>query len=197
MQVDIAKFAILHAQGGLYVDTDMRCLRPLDGLLVGARLVVAAIYIVPGARAFAINNAFIACTPAAPEVAAVLHHVSSNPAVGSHCLKVVRVNETAGPILWTRIMREAARPHADTAAFDAASGVRLLQPGVVDLLCPPELMRFSSWCVSPPAKQHIQAGIGQYVCHCGAQSHAVHATSWIAFFRSQPESPTLHAHATA
>lgn len=148
------------------MDTDMKCVQPIDDLIAGARLVVAAIYIAPGTRAFAINNAFIACVPGAPEVAKLLQHVATTPGVGSQRMVVVRINESAGPVIWTRILHEATRAHADTAASEDALGVRVIQPGVVDLLCPPELQCLKSWCAPPPAAQHIQVrwSSGELLC---------------------------------
>src|SRR3954469_16671428 len=56
-KANIARYEIVHREGGVYVDCDFEALRPIDDLLDGATLVVGE------ERAGRLNNAWFAATP--------------------------------------------------------------------------------------------------------------------------------------
>lgn len=59
-RADLVRYEILRRHGGIYIDTDMECLRPIDELLRGVRAFAA--YEVPGR----LCNAVIGATPGHP-----------------------------------------------------------------------------------------------------------------------------------
>jgi hypothetical protein len=61
---DFVRFDVLHKYGGIYLDTDLELIRPLDALLDGTRCVMAR-----ESRDF-VATAFIACMPGDPVMAA-------------------------------------------------------------------------------------------------------------------------------
>ena len=100
---DLIRYEVLRRHGGVYVDTDFECLKPIDPLLEG----VTAFAAYPHAGTSKIATGIMGCAPGHPafERAAELVH----DAVGS-----VRHGET-GPSLMTEIVRE----FPDVTVFDA------------------------------------------------------------------------------
>lgn len=162
-KVDIAKFVILFAEGGVYCDMDMELLQSLDTLVEGCSLAAAAIYIAPGGYQFVINNAFIAATPQHPAVAEMLRHIIDVRWRLGDCVAATRINRGAGPIAWTiNLMHYCQRQLGigeDLSALDLDEteqrfGLRILRPGTVDLLGTPELHSCYVWVPTPP-RRHI------------------------------------------
>lgn len=61
LRSDVLRYEILHRFGGVYVDTDFECLRPIDGLIEGVECFAA--WEEPGRW---VNNAILGCTPGHP-----------------------------------------------------------------------------------------------------------------------------------
>lgn len=61
LRSDIARYEILHRYGGVYIDTDFECLKPIDELIKGAGFFCA--WEIQGKVA---NNAILGCTPGHP-----------------------------------------------------------------------------------------------------------------------------------
>jgi mannosyltransferase OCH1-like enzyme len=102
LRADVARYEILLEHGGVYVDCDMECLRPLDPLLT------------PGMSCFAgwetpgrwVNNAVLGASPAHPFLGELVERLARN--VVAHC--DARPNVMSGPQYLTPIYRR----HADT-----------------------------------------------------------------------------------
>ncbi len=74
-RADFARYLILHRHGGVYVDLDMDCLRPLDPLLEGRTCVLTeepADHAARIGRSRMVSNGFIAASPAHPFMERVL-----------------------------------------------------------------------------------------------------------------------------
>jgi mannosyltransferase OCH1-like enzyme len=61
LRSDIARYEILHRYGGVYIDTDFECLKPIDELIEGVGFFCA--WEIQGKVA---NNAILGCTPGHP-----------------------------------------------------------------------------------------------------------------------------------
>ncbi len=151
--MDIAKFVILETQGGVYCDLDMELLLPLDNLLAGAAVVLAAIFISPGTNLFVINNAFIAVVPGHPLVRKMLAHILGTRWHMSDCLATMRINNHAGPLAWTNQVHHFCRGCLTTDDSWQAHRIRVLPPGTVDLPSAPELRCLFGWV--PEVQPHI------------------------------------------
>lgn len=93
---DILRYELLYWYGGVYLDTDLSCQRPIDGLLKGHDMVAAF------EDDTWVNNAFLAAVPAHPLVAALIEHLPAS--VGAN--QGARPNVMTGPQYLTRIWRE-------------------------------------------------------------------------------------------
>lgn len=93
-RADLIRLELLWRFGGVYVDTDMECLRPLEPLLAGATLAVAEAK--PGDR---LNNALIAAVPRHPLIGRALDaaHVQTP---GEPFDK-----DASGPLMLDRVLR--------------------------------------------------------------------------------------------
>jgi inositol phosphorylceramide mannosyltransferase catalytic subunit len=130
-RVDVLKYLVLNFLGGMYVDIDVECLRPIDGLLEGYEAVVVH---EPPSRAIArigrgsLSNAFIGASPEHPLTSEVLRRLAgaSRPA-----LTHGDVLESTGPAMFDRAFR--AGDYAGTAVleprlvFPFAGGARELR----------------------------------------------------------------------
>lgn len=95
-KADIASYELLYRYGGLYVNCDMRPLRPLPDIFFKHDLVLA--YEIDGEL---ISNAFMACAPEHPIIEAVIDAIPGN-------IETVHagVDYITGPRLLTRIVNE-------------------------------------------------------------------------------------------
>lgn len=92
---DLARYRILHDQGGVYVDCDLEPLRPIDPLVEGAESVIAR------EDARFINNAFMGSSPGSRFLADVLRGLRRSV----HSQPRARVNRQIGAHYLTRIAR--------------------------------------------------------------------------------------------
>lgn len=103
LRSDIARYEILHAHGGVYVDTDCEPRRPLDELL-GAQVFVG--WEVPGVWA---NNAVIGAVPAHPFLEALIDRLPASVERN----KGKRPNAMTGP----RFLTPIAAEHDDVSVY--------------------------------------------------------------------------------
>jgi mannosyltransferase OCH1-like enzyme len=114
---DVIRYLTLLRLGGVYVDLDLECLRPIDGLLAGRRAIVASELPVHAAhlgRTQMASNAFMAAPPGRPLFRAILQRLCrSDPRTTYHA----EVLAKTGPLLLTDLL--ASRP---------CGGIRVLEP---------------------------------------------------------------------
>jgi inositol phosphorylceramide mannosyltransferase catalytic subunit len=91
---DVLRYAILNRYGGVYVDTDVECLRSLEPL-VGDATAFAA-YARPGL----IGSAVVGAVPGHPAIARTLEVVSERAGSGSQV-------EATGPVALTDVLKDA------------------------------------------------------------------------------------------
>ncbi|MFF2847398.1 glycosyltransferase [Streptomyces sp. NPDC058001] len=126
MRADAIRYFLLDHFGGVYVDLDVECLRPVGELLTGRRLVLGcepSLHTrLPLARQRAmgriVGNAFIASTPGHPFWAHVQREL-----VGTHLLP--NALDASGPFFLTRALESAPEPDSITVV-----GSELLYPKV-------------------------------------------------------------------
>ena len=100
---DLIRYEVLRRHGGVYVDTDFECLKPIDPLLAG----VTAFAAYPRAGTSKVATGVMGCVPGHPAFERAAERVHEAVGLGRH-------GET-GPDLMTEIVRE--RP--DVTVFDA------------------------------------------------------------------------------
>lgn len=120
-RADILRLEILLRYGGVYLDTDLECLRPLDDVIADQRFV--AVCVKPGR----VTNTAIASVPGHPLLERALRE-----------LEPMEVYWTA----WaTRSVKEAAGPPFLARLVSDYPDVKLLEPGVFFPSTPEELER--------------------------------------------------------
>ena len=95
-RADILRLELLHRHGGVYVDADFECLKPIDPLLDGANCCLG---LLDSGR---VSNAVIGCVPGHPLLARAMQEVRPRMTYGP----VDR--EGTGPLLIERLRREFA-----------------------------------------------------------------------------------------
>ncbi len=100
---NIARYEIIHREGGLYIDCDFEALRPIDELLDGASLVVGE------ERSGLLSNGLFAAVPGHPTLAYAIDELPRSFAArrGRHSIV------TTGPEFWTRCVRRASARTGD------------------------------------------------------------------------------------
>lgn len=107
-RADILRLEILFRYGGVYADTDLECLRPIEELLGDEELVCVCLK--PGR----VTNTFIAAAPGHPLLERALRELTPMDVYWSTSAKA-SIKEAAGPPLLRRLVAEYP-------------GVRLLEP---------------------------------------------------------------------
>jgi FkbM family methyltransferase len=103
-KANIARYEILHREGGVYVDTDFQPLSNLEPLLEGARFIAGE------ERPGLLNNAFIGATPGHPIMQYVIEELPSSFWGNEGEISPHR----SGPHFLTRCVRRAAEPDDDS-----------------------------------------------------------------------------------
>jgi inositol phosphorylceramide mannosyltransferase catalytic subunit len=102
-RADVMRYLLLHTYGGVYVDLDFECLRPLGGLLAGRTFVAGfepSVHASWHGEARVVCNAFLAAAKGHPFLAAVINACKNlNPRITFHH----EVLSTTGPIMLTRV----------------------------------------------------------------------------------------------
>jgi mannosyltransferase OCH1-like enzyme len=96
---DILRLELLYRYGGVYVDTDLECLRPLDGLLDGEDFV--GVCLKPGR----VTNTFIAAAPGHPLLERALEEVRPMD-VYLTSSAADSIKDVAGPPMLRRLVAE-------------------------------------------------------------------------------------------
>src|SRR5690606_25109495 len=103
MRADAVRYCLLHHFGGVYVDLDFECLRPIDELIATEHFVVAR---EPAAQSAwlgttsLVSNAFMAAPPGHPLLQAVLDELRQGP---REAVTHVDVLEMTGPMMLQRV----------------------------------------------------------------------------------------------
>jgi hypothetical protein len=97
-KANIARYEIIHREGGLYIDCDFEALRPIDELLEGASLVVGE------DRSGMMNNVFFAASAGRPVLAYAIEKLPRSFAARFHDHLVANT----GPRFGTRCLRRAS-----------------------------------------------------------------------------------------
>lgn len=91
---DVLRYEILNRFGGVYVDTDVECLRPIDELVGDASAFAA------WARPRVIGSAVVGAVPGHPAIARTLEAVAAAAGSGNQV-------DATGPVALTRILEHA------------------------------------------------------------------------------------------
>lgn len=124
---DLIRYLILYAEGGIYVDADIECFRPISPLLDGKELFFGLeppehICIVNGKRQRAVCNAFMGSVKGHPVWKFIVRKVQE--AVNSHTYKYNVVLNTTGPQMISKHMDTfMSKYYAEMIASEAASPV--------------------------------------------------------------------------
>jgi mannosyltransferase OCH1-like enzyme len=99
-RADILRLEILYRHGGVYVDTDVECLRPVDDALAGHDFV--GVCLKPGRM----TNTFIASVPAHPLLERALQEAKPLEVYWTLSAPSDALKEVAGPPLLRRLVRD-------------------------------------------------------------------------------------------
>jgi len=117
-RADVLRYLLLHQFGGLYVDMDIECLRPMDPLLAGKRALVVhepEAHATEGGRPAYLSNAFIAAEPGHPLLDTLLQTLTREAAVAVTHRDVL---EMTGPLKFNEVFRAGVYP--DIAVLDSS-----------------------------------------------------------------------------
>jgi mannosyltransferase OCH1-like enzyme len=103
-RADILRLELLHRHGGVYVDVDFECLRPLDPLLEDVDFFAG--YRKPRRP----NNAILGSVPGHPVLAQAIREIRPRTTYGPVDKK------RTGPLFWRRLLRE----HPEVTIFEQA-----------------------------------------------------------------------------
>ena len=98
-RADILRLEILYRHGGVYVDTDVECMRPMDDLIAGRNFV--GVCLKPGRM----TNTFIASVPEHPLLERALREVRPLEVYWTVSAPPDALKEVAGPPLLRRLVR--------------------------------------------------------------------------------------------
>jgi mannosyltransferase OCH1-like enzyme len=101
LRADILRYEILHRRGGVYVDADFECLRPIDPLIKGLECFAAW-----EAQDRWIANGFMGAVPGHPFIERLIEEL---PASIAAARRGTRPNRMSGPHYLTRKWREHGR----------------------------------------------------------------------------------------
>ncbi len=107
---DFARYEVVHRFGGVYLDTDMECLRPLDSLLAGCEFFAGR---EPNGK---LGSAIFGAVPSHPIPRQMIERLPAS------CLVHRRepLSHSTGPLLLTRVVRDGA--------WEGREGIRIFPP---------------------------------------------------------------------
>jgi hypothetical protein len=129
-RADAIRYCVLHRFGGVYVDMDIECLRPIDGLLDGHAMVltrepqVHARYL--GLDTL-LSNAFMAARPGHPFLAEIVEDLVRHPRPAALPRDVFA---STGPRMLTRLHERRSRPDVHITDHRAISPFAASAPGL-------------------------------------------------------------------
>lgn len=98
---DIARYEILFKLGGVYVDTDFECLKPIQPLLAGNSFVAGTVF----SSIPQINNAFIASEPGTTLLAGMIESISTAKVpLERHPSNFWEIFNSTGPVALSNIV---------------------------------------------------------------------------------------------
>lgn len=100
-RADILRLEILYRHGGVYVDTDLECLRPIDEVIAGEEFV--AVCLKPGK----VTNTMVAAVPGHPLLARALRELRPLDVYWTPTAEY-SIKEVAGPPLLRRLVGDYA-----------------------------------------------------------------------------------------
>ena len=109
---DAIRYLILYHIGGLYVDFDYECFKPLDVLLAGSTCCMGMEPTVNSRvnnKSLIVGNALMAAKPKHPYMAAIIEDMKTNFATNYHHKESIQVMETTGPFMVTRVYEQRKR----------------------------------------------------------------------------------------
>jgi len=146
---DAIRYLILYKMGGLYVDMDFECFKPIDSLLNGYSCCVG---LEPSEHArwfklpFIVGNAFMATVPNHPYFEMITRDVFMNPTISLIESKNLFVISTTGPLMTTRIYDACPQKHE----------IKLLSPELVAPLSNKEVEMFIEGRETPEMEEKIE-----------------------------------------
>ena len=111
---DVMRYFVLWTYGGIYVDLDMECLRPLNDLLLSHSCIIAQepeeiSYIHHGRNSTVASNALMACRSRHPFMKFIINNLHSR-------IEMDGLLETTGPFMLTEMLikyKKTVGPHLD------------------------------------------------------------------------------------
>lgn len=106
---DAIRYLILYHIGGLYVDFDYECIRPLDVLLCGSTCCMGMEPTINSKifnKSLIVGNALMASKPQHPYMAAIIEDMKSNFHVDYGKNDSMQIMETTGPFMVTRVYEQ-------------------------------------------------------------------------------------------
>ena len=100
-RVDAVRYFILYTHGGVYIDLDMECLKPIDALLNDRQVPVFSLLAAPTPQDAVIGNAFMAAPAKHPLFALLTRHL---PEVRSRDITHSDIFNNTGPDMLTRFL---------------------------------------------------------------------------------------------
>ena len=97
-KADFARYEVVHRFGGIYLDTDMECLRPLDPLLDGCGFFAGR---EPSGH---VGSAIFAATPSHPIVREVIERLPAS----CYVYPIDQLSYTTGPMILNRVLQDGA-----------------------------------------------------------------------------------------
>ena len=109
---DAIRYLLLYHIGGLYVDFDYECIKPLDVLLTGSTCCMGMEPDI-NSRMFKkskiVGNALMAAKPRHPYMAAIIADMKTNISVDYQKGESMQIMETTGPFMVTRVYEQLKR----------------------------------------------------------------------------------------
>jgi len=110
-RADAVRYFILHRHGGLYVDLDFQCLKPLDALLEGKQCVLGLEphqHCLDHCQEQIVSNALMAAAPGHPFFGAVIDQL---PKYAERVNTVQPILETTGPFMLSHVYADFSARH--------------------------------------------------------------------------------------
>lgn len=109
---DAIRYLILYHIGGLYVDMDYECIRPLDVLLADSTCCMGMEPTINSRiynKALVVGNALMASKPKHPYIAKIIEELKKNYCVNYGESESAQVLESTGPFMTTRVYEKFKR----------------------------------------------------------------------------------------
>jgi mannosyltransferase OCH1-like enzyme len=115
-KVDFARYIILYQYGGIYLDMDVKVIKPLDYFTtLGYNLIVSKAHMnilesfIISQKKYTLNNGIIFASPQEPTLLILIKHICRHPTYHSNN-KFQAIFNTTGPIIFTKIIMKNLNP---------------------------------------------------------------------------------------